>query len=284
MGQLLTYLLAGLAVGCSYALLGIGYVVVHRVTGIVNFAQGVSPVFAGLACATLVANAVPRGLADTVAVLGAAAVSVAIGVFAMAARTSLAALLVTLGAGTAFYAVDILLFGSAPLSFPGLPGYVSLADARVQTQYLFVAVATLVIYGCLWWFFHRTFAGKGLTAAAANPFAARLQGISIRKAGLVAFALAGAVGGIAGILIAPLQPVAFSSDLSFAIYGFAAAVFGGLDRIGPALAGGIVLGVAQSLIGGYLGSENQLAGALLIVLVIMIIQARTRRVVVEEAH
>lgn len=283
MGEFASYLLAGLAIGCSYALLGIGYVVVHRVTGIVNFAQGVFPVTAGLTCAALISGAVPRGLSEIVAIGAAIVVSIAIGATAMAARTSLAALLITLGAGIGFYAVHILLFGSAPRSFDGLPGVIDLFGARVQLQYVFVSVTTLVIFGVLWWFFNKTFRGKGLTAAAANPFAARLQGISIRKAGFIAFALAGLVGGIAGVLIAPLQPVSFSSDLSFAIYGFAAAVFGGLLKIGAALWGGIVLGVAQSFIGGYLGAENQLAGALIIVLAVMVVQAGRRHTVVEEA-
>ncbi|WP_449282453.1 branched-chain amino acid ABC transporter permease [Leucobacter sp.] len=282
MDQFLTYLLTGIAVGSSYALLGVGYVVVHRTTRIVNFAQGVAPVFAGLACAALVSAGLPRGVTELIAVLGAAIVSVLIGLLAMAARTSLAALLVTLGAGVGFYAINILIFGSTPQSFSGIPGYLSVFGARLQTQYLFVAVATLVVFGLLWWFFHRTYLGKGLTAAAANPFAAQLQGISIRRSGLIAFAIAGAVGGIAGVLITPLQPVAFSSDIAFAIYGFAAAVFGGLNKVGPALWGGVLLGVAQALIGGYLGTENQLSGALVIVLIVMIVQAGRRRTITEE--
>lgn len=282
MDQFLTYLLTGIAVGSSYALLGVGYVVVHRTTRIVNFAQGVAPVFAGLACAALVSAGLPRGVTELIAVLGAAIVSVLIGLLAMAARTSLAALLVTLGAGVGFYAINILIFGSTPQSFSGIPGYLSVFGARLQTQYLFVAVATLVVFGVLWWFFHRTYLGKGLTAAAANPFAAQLQGISIRRSGLIAFAIAGAVGGVAGVLITPLQPVAFSSDIAFAIYGFAAAVFGGLNKVGPALWGGVLLGVAQALIGGYLGTENQLSGALVIVLIVMIVQAGRRRTITEE--
>lgn len=282
MDQFLTYLLTGIAVGSSYALLGVGYVVVHRTTRIVNFAQGVPPVFAGLACAALVSAGLPRGVTELVAIVGAGLVSMLVGLLAMAARTSLAALLVTLGAGVGFYAINILIFGSAPRSFPGVPGYLVIFGARLQTQYLFVALATLLVFGALWWFFHRTYLGKGLTAAAANPFAAALQGISIRRAGLIAFALAGLIGGIAGVLITPLQPVAFSSDIAFAIYGFAAAVFGGLNKIGPALWGGILLGVAQALIGGYLGTENQLAGALVIVLIVMIVQAGRRRTITEE--
>lgn len=282
MNQLLTYVLTGVAVGSSYALLGVGYVVVHRTTRIVNFAQGVTPVFAGLACSTLVTAGLPRGVTELVAVLGAAAVSVLIGVLAMAARTSLAALLVTLGSGVGFYAINILVFGSAPQSFAGIPGSIVVFGARLQTQYVFVTVVTLLVFAALWWFFHRTYRGKGLTAAAANPFAAELQGISIRRSGLIAFAIAGLIGGIAGVLITPLQPVAFSSDITFAIYGFAAAVFGGLNKIGPALWGGLVLGVAQSLIGGYLGTENQLSGALVIVLIVMIVQAGRRRTITEE--
>lgn len=283
MGQLSTFLLSGLAIGCCYALLGIGYVVIYRVTGIVNFAQGMFAVVAGLIASRLLEFGLPHGVAELAAVLGGGAVGLLVGGLAMAAKNTMAALLVTIGVGTGFYAVNLLLFGSSPLSFEMFPGSVEIAGGQLQSQYAAVVVVTLATFAGLVAFFNHSYRGKGMTAAAANPYAARLQGIDIKKAGYIAFGLSGLIGGVAGVLITPVQSISYAGDLNFAIYGFAAAVFGGLLKIPAALYGGLVLGIAQSLIGGYLGGQNQVVGALTIVLAIMVIQAGRRHAVVEEA-
>lgn len=283
MGIFTTLLFSGLAIGCSYALLGIGYVVIHRVTGIVNFAQGMFAVVGGLIAATLLKIGLPHGLSELAALVGAAAVGLIVGVLAMSASNSMAALLVTIGIGTGFYAINLLFFGSTPLSFEMFPGSVEIMGGLLQTQYVAVIIVTIAAFAALVWFFNHSYRGKGMTAAASNPYAAKLQGINVKKAGYAAFALSGLIGGIAGILIAPIQSVSYASDLNFAIYGFAAAVFGGLTQIPAALYGGLILGVAQSFIGGFFGGQNQIAGALTLVLIVMVIQAGRRHAVVEEA-
>jgi branched-chain amino acid transport system permease protein len=99
--------------------------------------------------------------------------------------------------------------------------------------------------------------------------------------GLVAFAIAGLLGGIAGVLIAPSNAMSFSSDLSLALSGFAAAVFGGLTSLWRTLLGGLVLGVAGQLVAGYLVGTYQTVIALVMMLVLMI--ARHRSLAVEES-
>src|SRR5437763_11835119 len=100
--------------------------------------------------------------------------------------------------------------------------------------------------------------------------------------GLIAFALGGALGGVAGVLLTPLQPVSFDSDVAIAINGFAAAIFGGLLRPGAALVGALVLGVAEALVAGY--SEASLQGGVALVLMvgIMIGRASHRGLVADE--
>jgi branched-chain amino acid transport system permease protein len=90
--------------------------------------------------------------------------------------------------------------------------------------------------------------------------------------GLLAFALGGALGGLAGVLVTPVQQVTFDSDVILLVNGFAAAVLGGLTRPGVALAGGLLLGVAQTLIAGYGGGAFQLEIALLLMLSVMVAQ------------
>jgi branched-chain amino acid transport system permease protein len=177
--------------------------------------------------------------------------------------------------------VIILIWGQDPLSPPGLRGAMSIAGASIETQRVLVAVVAVLVFTCLWLFFDYSYAGKGLTAAASNPRAARLVGINVRRMGLVAFAIAGLLGGIAGMLIAPSNAMSFSSDLSLALSGFAAAVFGGLTSLWRTLLGGLVLGVAGQLVAGYLVGTYQTVIALVMMLVLMI--ARHRSLAVEEA-
>jgi branched-chain amino acid transport system permease protein len=100
--------------------------------------------------------------------------------------------------------------------------------------------------------------------------------------GLVAFGLGGALGGLAGVLLTPIQPVSFNSDVGIAISGFAAAIFGGLLRPGTALIGALVLGVAQALVAGYAQASLQSGVALVIMLAIMVWRAGRRPVTADE--
>jgi branched-chain amino acid transport system permease protein len=100
---------------------------------------------------------------------------------------------------------------------------------------------------------------------------------------LWAFGLGGALGGLAGVLLTPLQPVSFDSDVSLAINGFAAAIFGRLVRPGAALIGALVLGVVEALVAGYSRASLQSGAALVVMLAIMIWQAQRQPAGLEDA-
>jgi branched-chain amino acid transport system permease protein len=152
----------------------------------------------------------------------------------------------------------------------------------MQLQYVLVVLLTAVAFAALGLFFDHTYLGRGLTACSSNPRAARLVGIDVTRMGVVAFGLGGGLGGLAGVLLTPMQPVSFNSDVSIAISGFAAAIFGGLLRPGTALVGGLVLGVAEALVAGYAQASLQSGVALLIMLGIMIWQAGRRPIGTDE--
>lgn len=278
MSAFLTYLVGGLAVGCSFALVASGFVVIHRVTRVVNFAQGTFAVLGALCAVSFLGFGLPHGLAEAAAVTVAAAAGLVVGAIAIGkpGTPPLASLVITLGLGIAAYAVEIVIWGDHPLSFPGLPGASVIAGARVANQYLLIMAVALVTFAALAAFFGGTYLGKGLTACSANPYAARLVGIDVRRMGLVAFALGGALGGLAGVLVTPLQAVAFDSDVGLAVGGFAAAIFGGLARPLVALGGGLILGVTQTMIAGYYNPSIQTEVALTFILLIMIARAVRR--------
>lgn len=283
MSDLITYLVTGIALGSSFALVGSGFVVVHRVTRVVNFAQGSLAVFGAMIASTLLAGRLPHPVGEIATVGICALIGLVFGLIALGRKDTdpLNSLIVTLGLAMLSTAVVIWLWGQDPVSPPGLEGTVSILGAEVQRQRVLVLGATLVTFAALGLFFSRTYVGKGLTACASNPRAARIVGINVRRMGLLAFALAGGLGGLAGVLIAPTNAISVYSDLPLALSGFAAAVFGGLSSPGRTLVGGLILGIAGQLAAGYWNGSYQTQVALLLMLVIMI--ARSSSFAQEEA-
>ena len=285
MSLLLQYLASGIATGCTFALVATGFVAIYRVTRVVNFAQGAFAVVGGMSGFALLGHGLPHVLAEALAVLLAAVVGLLVGLVAIGRRgtPALASLIITLGIGIGSYAVLILAFGDQPVSFDGVGGALAVAGVTMPRQFLLVAAVTAAAFAALALFFNRTYLGRALTACSSNPHAARLVGIDTTRMGLVSFALGGALGGLAGVLLTPLQPVAFNSDVGLAINGFAAAVFGGILRPGTALVGALVLGVAEALVAGYSRASFQSGVALVLMLALMVWQASRRPAVAEDA-
>lgn len=284
MVDFLTYLVSGIALGSSFALIGSGFVIAFRVTQVVNLAQGSLAVIGGLVSYSMLRTGLPHGVAELLAVGVSAAVGLAVGIVALgrSGTDPLISLIITLGVSIFCSAAIILVWGQDPVSPPGLGGHAHLLGVSVERQRLLIVVVTLLTFAALSYFLGRTYLGKGLSACASNPRAARLVGIDVRKMGLAAFALGGALGGLAGVLIAPTSAVSFSSDLPLALNGFAAAIFGGLSSPLRTLAGGLLLGVVSQLAAGYLQGSFQTQVALAMMLVIMV--ARHRDFVAEEAR
>lgn len=283
MNEFITYLIAGIAVGCSYALVGSGIVVVHRITRVANFAQGTLAVLGGMLSGTLLSAGLPHGIAEVLAVLAAGLAGLLIGILAIGKHgtTPTISLVITLGVSILAYAIVILFWGDGSRSAPGFTGSVQLWGAAIQLQYFAVIGVTTVTFLILALFFAKTDAGKAMTACASNPYAAQLVGINVRQMGFAAFFIAGILGGLAGVVLTPLREVSYSSDISFALYGFAAAVFGGLNSPTKTIIGGLILGVVSLIVSGYMDSAYQMVAALLIMLLVMVFRANS--MVAEEA-
>lgn len=283
MNTFLTFLFSGLAVGASFALIGSGFVVVHRVTNIINFTQGTLTVLGGLVSYSLLSLAIPHGLGELGAVLISAAAGLLVGIITLLrpGTPAFVALLVTLGLSFLGTAVIILFWGQNPISPPGLTGSVDIAGVGIESQRVLIVIVTLAVFGAMWLFFERSDLGRAMSATASNQRAARLVGIDVRRMGLASFGIAGALGGLAGVLIAPTLPLSVYSDLPLALSGFAAAVFGGLSSPGRTLIGALVLGVSGQMVAGYLNGSFQTQLALVMMLVVMIV--RHRSLTTEEA-
>jgi branched-chain amino acid transport system permease protein len=259
MTDFLQFAAAGISQGAVYGLVAIGFSVIFRATQVVNFAQGEFVMIGGLGTAGLIA----AGIAPLAAAVLALAIAVAAAMLldrllVGMARTASAILLiiVTIGASVAFRGAAQLAWGrnffSIPTPVPAQPLLVG-GVALMPQALLILAVTVLVVLG-VDLFFRRTRLGKAMVAAAINPVAASLVGIELRTVFLVTFVLAGALGALAGLLVTPLSLIQFESGLAFGLKGFAAAVLGGLGSVYGAVAGGLVLGLAEALGAGYVSS------------------------------
>jgi branched-chain amino acid transport system permease protein len=264
------FLVSGAVNGAIYALVGLGFVVVARVTGIINFAQGE---FAMLGA--LLAFGLQRaGLAAPLAMAGAIGLTclLAAGLYRLALQPARQAsvpmrIIITVGIAIALQGWARILWGSDPVPVaPLIDGPpLQLLGAAVVPQALCVLAGTAALVGSVWLLFHRTVLGLALRANAANPFAARLQGIDPEQMGLAAFVLAAAVGAAGGGLLAPLSYAAWSMGILLGLKGFTAAVLGNLHT-GGVVIGGLLLGLVESLVAGLFSSayRDAIAFAVLI--------------------
>ena len=262
----------GLSTGSVFAIVGMSLVLVFRTTGIVNFAQGIFAVLGGLLTYGL-AKHLPLAPAAVIATLVTAVLGMLVAVVAVGIRgrtTLLASLIITLGIALFAEAALLAAFGEVPRSYEGVSESAwDLGGVLVQPQYVVMAVVALAAAVGLTLFLRRTIVGQALVASADSPRAAELVGLNIRSIAVIAFALAGALSAIGGLLLAPTVPVTYNSDVSLTINGFAAAVFGGLGSIRLALLGGYALGIVEQLVVGYVDPQYNLIIALVVMLILI---------------
>ncbi len=275
--QLAQYLASGLVVGGVYALIGLGFVIVYGVTRIINFAQGefvmlgalitVSGGHLGLPLPVAVATAV-----GAVAILGALLERVAI--YPIRGAPPLAILIVTIGASIALRGAALAVWGTDPFALPSFsPGPpLQMLGAVVVRQGIWVLAVASAVFGLLWFFFTRTYPGIAVRACAVNPRGARLMGIRVERVSMLAFALSGALGAVAGAVIAPITYATYDMGLMLGLKGFVAAVLGGLVSPVGAILGGFLLGLLESFSAGLLSSAYKDAVAFVVLIVLLLVQ------------
>jgi branched-chain amino acid transport system permease protein len=272
MTTFLQLVVVGISTGSVFGIVGIALVLVYRTTGIVNFAQGVFAVLGGLFTFEL-AQHMPLLPAIVLGVLLSAVLATVAAVVAVGIRgrtTHLASLVITVGIALTAEAVLLATFGEVPRSYAGISDHAwDVGGVLVQPQYAVLTVVALAAAVGLTLFLRHTIVGQALVASADSPRAAELIGLNLRSVAVIAFAVAGALTAIGGVLLAPTVPVAYSSGLSITINGFAAAVVGGLASIRLALLGGYALGVVEQLVIGYVDPQYNLIIALVVMLVLI---------------
>ena len=276
MTDLLQLLFAGLSQGAIYALIAIGFVAIFTVSGVINLAQGEFAALAGLVAISARASGLPLPVAAVLAVVTVAVVAVVMERLTIApvkAMTTLVSLILTLGVSTALKALMLLVYGPNAEGLEAItPGVVTVAGVSIRYQDLWILLVAAVVSAAVYWFYDRTLTGKALRACAEQPVAARLVGISLSRASLISFLIAGVVGALAGVLASPVYFTSWESGLALGLKGFVAATLGGLVSVRGAVLGGLVLGVLETLTAGYISTGLRDAVAFLLLIVVLVVR------------
>jgi len=274
--DLLQLLFAGLSQGAVYALIAIGFVAIFTVSGVINLAQGEFAALAGLVAISARASGLPLVVAAVLAVVTVAVVAVVMERLTIAPvkrMTTLVSLILTLGVSTALKALMLLVYGPNAEGLESItPGSFTVAGVSVRYQDLWILAVAAVVSLAVYWFYDRTLTGKALRACAEQPVAARLVGISLGRASLLSFVIAGSVGAVAGVLASPVYFTSWESGLILGLKGFVAATLGGLVSVRGAVLGGLVLGVLETLTAGYISTGLRDAVAFLLLIVVLVVR------------
>jgi branched-chain amino acid transport system permease protein len=258
----------GIRGGSIYALIALGFVVIHSVTGIINFAQGEFVMLGAMLCVTVyhaeLAALSPLSpplkmlLAVLLAVAGTTLIGAILERFAIyPARTRrapvVALIIITIGATIAIRAIALIIWGTRPYFVPAFTT-LEMEDLTLRLGALIIKAQSFWIWGvvavvlvALALFFERTIMGKALRACAINRRAAQLMGINPSRMSLLAFALAAALGAVGGMVLAPATRPTYDMGLMLGLKGFVAAIMGGLLSYPGAVVGGLVLGVVENV-------------------------------------
>ncbi len=281
MADFMQQVVAGLASGSIYASLALALVLIHRATGLINFAQGEMATLSTYIAWTLTTNhgwGYWPAFAVTLAVSFVGGAAVHQGVIRPNEKGSLLrVVIVTIGLLILINGLVTLIWGgevrAVQSPFPSGTtqiGGVAITNADIGT--IVVVLGTVVV---LWLLFQYTKLGLAMRAAAVNPAEARLVGVRVTWMLSLGWGLAAVLGAVAGMLAAPsvfLDPNLMAAIL---IYAFAAAVLGGIDSPIGAVVGGLTLGVGLNLVGTYVdfvGADLRLPVALLVILVVLLVK------------
>jgi len=281
MAEFFQQVVSGLASGAIYAALALALVLIHRATGVINFAQGEMAMFSTYIAWTLTANhgwALLPAFVFTIVASFVGGLALQRTVIRPIERAPiLTIVIVTIGLVLIFNGLAGWIGSAEVRAFPSLfpNDTVTAGGVVISVQDLGTIAVVLGLVLALWAFFQFTKIGLAMRAASTNPDASRLVGVRVGWMLGIGWGLAAALGAVAGMLAAPTVFLDPNMMQALLIYAFAAAVLGGIDSPFGAVAGGLMLGVGLNLIGAYVdfvGADLRLPVALLIILIVLLVR------------
>ena len=278
---LLQLVLNGIVSGSIYSLVALGFVVIYKSTSVLNFAQGEFMMLGAYVCLSL---AVQYQLPFAVAFLLTMAFMAALGVLTerlilrpMIGEPVISLIMVTLGLSALLKAVVQAIWGTDlrpfPNIFPAEP--VQLGPLPVSQGYLYGTGSVAVLLLLFSLFFKFTRNGIAMRATAFSQQVALSMGISVKRIFALSWSIAAVVSAIGGVLLAGIRGGLDSALALFGLKVVPVVILGGLDSIGGAILGGLIMGVLENLAGGYLdplvgGGAKEVAPFIVLVLILSV--------------
>lgn len=277
--EILQLTIAGVAIGCIYALIALGFVLIYKATEVVNFAQGdvmmlgafVAFTFAGL-----------WHFPFWLAVIFAIAVLAVVGALfnrlllrPIIGQPAFAAVMVTLAAGFVIRGVATMVPGwgadTYALKAPYSDSVIKVGGLSVLSDHIAIIVLTALLCAGLYLFFKNTRVGIAMQATSQNQLAANYVGIPVPRINMLIWGISAGVAAFAAVLLAPITFV--HSNMGFiGLKAFPAAVVGGFGSIPGAIVGGLIIGLVESYAGFYLPEGFKDVAAYIVVLLVLLIR------------
>ncbi|MCW5656990.1 MAG: branched-chain amino acid ABC transporter permease [Burkholderiaceae bacterium] len=272
----LQLLVSGIAAGLVYGFIGMGFAMIYRATGVVNFAQGELMMLVAYISFTLVGT---LGLSFWPLLFAAIVASVLIGLLVevllirpMLGRPVFSTVMVTIGLAVIIRSLVVLVWGADPMPLAtGLSREpIRFGPAGVYPAQLYALGIMAAVVAGLWAFFRYSRVGIAMRATANLQTVALLMGIDVKRIFAVSWALSAMLAAIAGVLVGviyDLEPGMWLTGLR----SFPAVILGGLDSVFGAALGGVLIGVVENMSEGYIGrGMKEIAGFVLILVVLMV--------------
>jgi branched-chain amino acid transport system permease protein len=272
----------GIATGCVYAIVAMGYSLVYRTTGVINFAQGTYVVLGGLGAywfRSQIHLPYPLAIAAAVALTGAVAAAfwalVIVPLWRRGSEPYVTLLSTVVLAALLGSLIQLLLTNEPQTLPPWIPGFsVELGGTLIEGQYVLVVVGACAMIAGVAWFVRSSTTGRAMRACAASRPTSRLLGINPERIGLLSMTITGLLSGLGGAMITPAQLTSADQGLLYGVFGFVAAVAGGLGSLWGALLGGIVVGILQTLVVRYVSANYETVIVFGVLLVLLTLRPR----------
>jgi branched-chain amino acid transport system permease protein len=276
MGIALQLLFTGLGIGSIYALVALGFVLIYRATNVVNFAQGD---FAMLGAFSMVVLCIDLELPYWLGILITLVAMLLFGAlfnfavyYPLRNRGFQPVIISTIGASILLENGVLAAYGPRPQTLPSFfssPGF-SIGPIFFDSQYLSILGVTMVMVTIQYLFFERTLLGKKMQATSQDKEMASLLGIPVATMTMLTFVYSSALGGLAGILVAPILFVSVGMGSSIALKAFAASIIGGFGNVTGAIVGGLALGEVETFGAAYISVPYKDAFAFIVLVVFLL--------------
>jgi branched-chain amino acid transport system permease protein len=267
---------SGLAMGCIYALIGLGFILIYNATHGLNFAHGDLAMLAGFLFYSLASTALPLWLAAAAAVviMGAFGVAYESVIFQpLRKRPFITFVIATIGCSIFIRNFVLLIWGPNALKVSSFfsMSTVRIADAALRPENIFIVVVTGIALASQYILFFHTDLGRRIRAAAQNTEMAELLGIRLSRMTKATFVVSTLLAGIAGVLVAPIFLLDTDMGGGLILKAFIAVIIGGFGSIPGAVVGGLLVGVLEILIAVFVSStfKDAIAFGLLILLLLV---------------